>query len=220
MDMITLAMAKAYTDEKVGEGDGGSGGGLPVIEFTTEIKTGATLTEEESAALYAAVETKSPVVIKAITLVDNYYDERYIVLNYTGNGSYVNRYAANVDGVDFEFKTTGSNPVWAITAEKIEDNNLPVVRDCPLALSVGTNTLDATNSNKVKAAYGNGLPIVVKGEYTYIDPDTREYVTLNYAILFHVDFYNGKMYAQYGDKRITISGLNGSGNCSYTVTAV
>lgn len=201
---------------------GGSGGGLPVIEFTTRIQTGATLTEEESAALYAAVESKSPVVIKAVTNVNNYLNERYIVLNYTGNGSYANRYTANVDGGEIVFETDGSTPVWSVTAEKAA--LFPVVSNCPLNLSDGTHTLDATNSDKIKDAYYTGLPIVVKGEYSTEDPETREPITFNYAILFQVDFYEQKLYAQYGDKRITIGKIETVGSRDYeypyTVTTV
>lgn len=220
MDMITLAMAKAYTDEKVGEGGGGSGSGLPVIEFTTEIKTGATLTEEESAALYAAVEAKSPVVIKALTKVNNDYDYRYIVLNYTGNDAYANRYTAYVDGVDIVFATTGSNTVWSITAEK--SSIFPVVHDCPIKLVDGTHTLDATNSDKIRNAYRQGLPIVVKGSAMHQEGFT--FKSFEYAIVFQVDFAEQKLYAQYGDKRIVISGITTTGfggvEYSYTVTAV
>ena len=68
MDMITLAMAKAYTDEKVGEG-GGSGGGLPTVDFTTTIFKHADyedtpLTAEESAKLTEATEGGKPCFIR------------------------------------------------------------------------------------------------------------------------------------------------------------
>lgn len=66
MDMMTLALAKKYTDEKVG---GGSGGGLPVVEITSaeypaSVPDIVLLTEAETAQLSAALETGLPAVIK------------------------------------------------------------------------------------------------------------------------------------------------------------
>lgn len=76
-DPITLALAKKYTDEKVGSG-GGSGGGLPVVELTTQpTSDGSALTAEESAALDAAAAGGTPIVLKfmvsdgAVCLVAN-----------------------------------------------------------------------------------------------------------------------------------------------------
>ena len=59
MDMITLAMAKKYTDEKVASGGGSSsGGGLPVVELTTVPSAdAAALTVEETAQVVKAIAT-------------------------------------------------------------------------------------------------------------------------------------------------------------------
>lgn len=215
LDGIFDPMVRAYFG---GEADSG-GGGLPVIEFTTDIKTGATLTEEESAALHSASESKSPVVMKAKTLVDGFYEYYDIVLNFCGDPPTNGIYSATVDGVDFVFQYTNNTKVWSITAEK--SSSFPIVHDCPLNLSVGTHALDVANSKKILTAYYKGLPIVVKGEMNGINADFTP-LNFNHAILFQVDFAEEKLYAQYGDKRIVISIVTtGVDNAfSYTVTTV
>lgn len=65
-DPITLALAKNYTDEKVGNG-GGSGGGLPVVELEMAISTetpDGIFTQADSEKLTAAFETGAPVAFK------------------------------------------------------------------------------------------------------------------------------------------------------------
>ncbi len=62
MDLITLAMAKAYTDSKA---SGGSGGGLPVVELTTApTSEGAALTAEESAKMDELAAMGMPCIVK------------------------------------------------------------------------------------------------------------------------------------------------------------
>ena len=70
MDITTLAAANAYTDKKVAEG-GGGGGGLPVVELTTTLSHGATLTAEENAALTAAFDRGAPCSMKFVVEADN-----------------------------------------------------------------------------------------------------------------------------------------------------
>lgn len=63
MDLITLAMAKGYTDKK-------AGGGLPVIEISGESEAGfydeygGKLTAEEAAAFDTAVSARTPVIVR------------------------------------------------------------------------------------------------------------------------------------------------------------
>ena len=72
MDMITLAMAKKYTDEKCG---GSSGGGLPVVEIADT----SAITAEEGAKLTACIGM--PCVIKD--------DRGALVCSYVYDGMHV-----------------------------------------------------------------------------------------------------------------------------------
>lgn len=67
-DPITLALAKNYTDEKMGSSGGsGSGGGLPVVTINTSADGEyefAALTEEETAQMEAAAATGMPIVLR------------------------------------------------------------------------------------------------------------------------------------------------------------
>ena len=69
MDMITLAMAKAYTDSKTS--GGGSGGGLPVVELETALNVDGNEVSL-SAKDQAALDTigGSPCIIKFPISVD------------------------------------------------------------------------------------------------------------------------------------------------------
>ena len=63
MDIVTLAMAKAYTDSKT-SGSGSGGACLPVVELTTEpTLDGAVLTAEEAAACEAAIKASNYVLV-------------------------------------------------------------------------------------------------------------------------------------------------------------
>lgn len=196
---------------------GGSGGGLPVVEFTTQLETGVTLTDAENAALHEAFNAGTPLVIDAQAKCGTSLLRFMTVINPLTGGSY-DYFAARVtnDQGDFNlyFKSLYGG-TWSVTVEAL--GTLPIVNDCPINLIVGTYTLDATNSDKVRAAYNMNLPIVIKGYCNAGEDDDFNPIEFKYAILFQVDLMNGKLLGQYGDKRITISNLKDYGNCSYTV---
>ena len=65
MDLVTLAMAKAYTDKKTAGGSGGSGGGIPVVEITTIPTLGTVpLSDAENAKLNEMAEIGTPFFAK------------------------------------------------------------------------------------------------------------------------------------------------------------
>lgn len=85
MDMITLAMAKSYTDEKVTSG-GGSGGGvcLPVVELETVIpvrdEEPVPLSESENLVLDKMMESFTPFVLKCkLTNGFNFANLAYLI---------------------------------------------------------------------------------------------------------------------------------------------
>ena len=119
MDITTLAAANAYTDKKVGAGGGSapSGGGLPVVVLTTEcvLNEETPLSAEESAALDAAVATKTPAVVRfaynGITLSLMFdlqimeHGNVYQAVMYAGNQTHI------------VFAVVCMDDTWVITAE-------------------------------------------------------------------------------------------------------
>jgi hypothetical protein len=173
MDITTLAAAKAYTDKKVAEG-GGGGGGLPVVELTTKLDNGVTLTDEESAALSAVYDSESPVAVvkaKFVWGTSWTWDAAFIVEKglLTAGWELLIAQLGSMNNKNYRVEFNRSGSVWSVTVQEIKNNSLPVVELYDL------NSFDEEASAKLTNACNTKLPVVISVSEFY-DPTYDDFV--------------------------------------------
>lgn len=187
MDVITLAAARAYTDKKVAEGGGASGGGgLPVVEITTTLQTGATLTTEEGVALDAAFEAETPIVISAKVKMDYIY-QGFIVLNPMKYGSYrtliadVRGYTVTLQSLSTAYGDQSLS--FSVSVEKNEFKGMLVLNATTRITS--SAMFDPIESRVLTKAFDTATPVIIKG--TAVGSDGND---VNFGMLFQRSFDN------------------------------
>ena len=153
---------------EVGGGDNG-GGGLPVVELTTKLDNGVTLTEEESAALSAVYDSEIPVAVvkaKFVWGASWTWDTAFVVEKglLTEGAELLIAQVGSRNNANYrvEFDRTYSTGLWSVTVKEIKSDSLPVVDVYRL-----NGTLNEETSAKLTAAQATKLPVVLNIEKFY-----------------------------------------------------
>ena len=195
----------------------GIGGGLPVVELTTRLATGVTLTEEESAALTAVYESEVPVAVVKAPFVwgSGSWNTAFVAEKSVLSGGFdiltaqVGTSGGETYRIDLERNYSAG--LWSATVEKI-NGILPFV-DVKTNLSNG-KTITGDIATALLYACNTGMPIVIKALYENPADAWGDYITI--TAVFQNALVDGvkKLTAQINGSNVVLEYKSSSWTCS------
>lgn len=195
------------------------GGSIPMVELTTRLATGVTLTEEESAALTAVYDSELPVaVIKAPIAWGNTlnWDTAFIVEKgvLSQGWEILTARVGSMRGTTYRIEFERSSGLWSVTVEEIKADNggIPVV-DLNVAIADGM-PFDMENSGALNDAHNTGMPVVIKAKY--FDDEFMDNVPITAVFQNYTYDTIRKLTAQVNNSNVVLENNGSSWFCSVT----